>query len=120
MSYDTIHTGTRHGQVKCLGRAGRDLLPGATGLTVTGPDGAVVGSDAAVEMLEGGFVILRGGTLTGWDAQAPADLLQVSIYGRPDFGGYPSDTRDLAREMMVADLRECTLCTQLRQDAGNA
>jgi hypothetical protein len=94
--FDTVHTGTRHGQTKAFGKTLADLVPGdrvqlwpcprteaqhqAELRGKTGP--APVGT-FAVAMFDGGFVLVRDGVLTDWVEQLPEGYPLFSSHGWP-------------------------------------
>lgn len=96
-SYDTVHGGDRCGQTKALGKRMRNLVVGDAVEVVPAPmdeqqyevflDGQTPARherDFLVAMTEGGYLLVAGGALQAWQAEAPAGLPLFNYLGYAD------------------------------------
>jgi hypothetical protein len=86
-AFDSVHTGQRCGQTKALGALMRTLTVGDE----------VGGRDRCIAMHEGGYLVIRGGILIGWQDEPEDRLALVDNAGRTlDADDLDSEGRPLA------------------------
>lgn len=124
-SYDTVHAGDRCGQTKALGKNQRGLVPGdAVQLFPAPMDDAEFQAwladelparperDFAVQMYEGGAVIVADGVLVRWADEVPAGVPVFDGTGYPVSETGPADANAAAESAAAA--RDCPACTAVR------
>lgn len=124
-SFDTVHGGDRCGQIKAFGKNNSGLVAGDEVQLIPAPmddaqfqawlDGTLPARperDFAVQMYEGGAVVVTNGVITGWSDQAPTGLPLFDGSGYPLAEPVPADTA--AASDAAATALDCPTCAAVR------
>lgn len=124
-SYDAVHAGERCGQTKAFGKNQRGLVAGDPVQLFPAPMDdtqfqawlehtlpARPERDFAVQMYEGGAVVVTDGVITGWADEAPPGLPVFDGTGYPVRDPAPAEAA-VASEASAAAVH-CPVCTAVR------